>query len=192
MKILSKSTRSSHQSLFQLLQEVSNQTPWKLFSLPPSQGGLGIPIFSELVDRELDNSQQVSEQLKFKIKAQNPSNTIYRKTITSIKFKISLEKSKLNLEILKSIRSFFTEEKNKLIDISREKGASLWLTTHPISDEGFQLDKQSFWDLIKIRYGYQSFSLPSNCACGSNFDFEQALPARKEGLFPFSTMSFEI
>ena len=103
---------------------------------------------------------------------------------SSIKSKISLEKSKLNLEFLESIRSFFTEKKNKLIDISREKGAYLWLTTLPISDEGFQLDKQSFWDLIKIRYGCQLSRLPSNCACGSKFDLEHALSCKKGGFVP--------
>ena len=153
----------------------------KLFSLPPSQGGLGIPIFNELADRELNNSQQVSEQLKLNIVAQHPPNNICRNTIASIKSNISLEKTKFNLETLESIRSSFSEEKNKLIDISREKGASLWLTTLPIRDEGFQLDKQSFWDLIKIRYGYQLSRLPNDCSCGSKFDLEHALSCKKGG-----------
>ena len=153
----------------------------KLFSLPPSQGGLCIPIFNELADRELNNSQQVSEQLKLNIVAQHPPNNICRNTIASIKSNISLEKTKFNLETLESIRSSFSEEKNKLIDISREKGASLWLTTLPIRDEGFQLDKQSFWDLIKIRYGYQLSRLPNDCSCGSKFDLEHALSCKKGG-----------
>ena len=35
-----------------------------LFSLPPSLGGLGIPIFSELAEREFRNSSLLTEQLK--------------------------------------------------------------------------------------------------------------------------------
>ena len=37
---------------------------------------------------------------------------------------------------------------------SQEPSHKIWLTTLPIKNEGFQIDKQSFWDLIKIRYGY--------------------------------------
>ena len=35
-----------------------------LFSLPPSQGGLGIPIFSELAKREFENSSLLTQQLQ--------------------------------------------------------------------------------------------------------------------------------
>ena len=34
-----------------------------------------------------------------------------------------------------------------------EKGVSNWLTILPISDFGFQLSKQHFCDVIRLRYG---------------------------------------
>ena len=58
-----------------------------------------------------------------------------------------------------------SQDKLKLMEISREKGASLWQTTLPIKNKGFQIDKQSFWDLIKIRYGYQQTRLPNQYSC---------------------------
>ena len=73
------------------------------------------------------------------------------------------------------------DDKKKLLEISLERGASLWLSTLPIKDEGFQLDKQAFWDLIKIRYGHQLNRLPSQCACGANFHLEHALSCKKGG-----------
>ena len=51
----------------------------------------------------------------------------------------------------------------------------------PIKEEGFQIDKQSFWDLIKIRYGHQFTRLPNGCACGSKFDLEHSLSCKKGG-----------
>ena len=50
-----------------------------------------------------------------------------------------------------------------------------------IKDEGFQLDKHAFWDLIKIHYGHQLNRLPSQCACGANFHLEHALSCKKGG-----------
>lgn len=55
------------------------------------------------------------------------------------------------------------------------------MTTLPIKEEGYQLDKQSFWDLMKIRYGYQLSRLPERCPCGSVFDIQHALTCKKGG-----------
>ena len=53
--------------------------------------------------------------------------------------------------------------------------------TLPIKDEGFHVNKQSFWDLIRIRYGYQLTRLPSTCVRGSSFDLDHALSCKKGG-----------
>jgi len=65
--------------------------------------------------------------------------------------------------------------------MSNENGASLWLTTLPIKEDGFQLDKQSFWDLLKIRYGFRLPRLSEKCACGSLFNLQHALSCKKGG-----------
>ena len=61
------------------------------------------------------------------------------------------------------------------------KGASSWLTLLPIADEGYELNKELFWDLIRIRYGYQLKRLPTLCECGSPFDLQHALSCKKGG-----------
>ena len=62
------------------------------------------------------------------------------------------------------------------------KREPLWLITLPIKDEGFQLDKQTFWDLIRIRYGYQLTRLPEKCACGAHyFHLQHSLSCKKGG-----------
>ena len=70
----------------------------------------------------------------------------------TIKMKENIKKAKLkrNKDLLQSIIKLTNKEKQNLIQINTEKGASSWLTTLPIKIEGFQLDKQSFWDLVKI------------------------------------------
>ena len=82
---------------------------------------------------------------------------------------------------LEAIKEKVTDEKRKLIEINSEIGASLWLSTLPIKEEGFQMDKQSFWDLIKIRYGYQLTRLSNECACGSKFNLAHSFSSKKGG-----------
>jgi len=49
-----------------------NEQERELFSLPSSYGGLGIPIFSNITDREFSNSQLLMKQLQTNI-----TNQIY-------------------------------------------------------------------------------------------------------------------
>ena len=100
-----------------------------------------------------------------------------------MKMKQNIKKAKFkrNKDLLQSIIGSTNKEKQNLIQITTEKGASSWLTTLPIKDEGFQLDKQSFWDLVKIRYGHQLSKIPDKCACGSSFDLQHALSCKKGG-----------
>ena len=84
------------------------------------------------------------------------------------------------LETIKSSNEL-SKEKLRLIELNCESGASLWLTTLPIAEEGYQLDKQSFWDLIRVRYGYHLQRLPERCPCGSRFNIQHALSCKKGG-----------
>ena len=55
------------------------------------------------------------------------------------------------------------------------------MTKLPILDEGYDLTKQLFWDLVRIRYGWILTRLPTNCECGTKFDIQHALSCKKGG-----------
>ena len=42
----------------------------------------------------------------------------------------------------------------KAMGLALEKGASAWLTTLPLAEEGFNLHKQAFRDALCLRYGW--------------------------------------
>ena len=42
-------------------------------------------------------------------------------------------------------------------------------------------NKELFWDLIRIRYGFQLKRLPTTCECGSPFDLQHAMSCKKGG-----------
>ena len=53
-----------------------NDLERQLFSLPPSIGSLGIPLFSEIADQELAILQTITQQLQGNIMKQNHLNDI--------------------------------------------------------------------------------------------------------------------
>ena len=131
---------------------IPNDIERSLFSLPPSSGGLGIPIFSEIAEREFKNYQMLTECLQNNNISQTRQSVIDQAKLKKLKSTIKGEKVKRQRSILDSIKENVSDEMMKLIDLCTERGALLWLSTLPIKEEGYQLDKQSFWDLLKIRY----------------------------------------
>ena len=47
-------------------------------------------------------------------------------------------------------------KEKRLVDISTLTGVSNWLTVLPITEFGFELSKQQFWDSIRLRYGWEN------------------------------------
>ena len=160
-------------------------------SLPPKLGGLGIPIFSEIADHEFNNSVLLSNDLSTKIQNQQRKYDPNNKT-QNVKNKIKATKQQRYKIDLDTIRLNLNEEQKRLNDLNVEQGASSWLTTLPIKEKGYILNKQLFWDLIRIRYGWMLTRLPNNCECGASFDLQHALSCKKGGFFRFDITTLEI
>ena len=130
-----------------------SDTERRLMSLPPSFGGLGIPIFPESAQKKYDFSTILSKYLTINIINQQPQFTTNNK-VKKIKSKIKLTKMQHHNEELQKLRSTLSDEQKRPNELDREQGASSWLTTITLSEEGCDLTKQLFWDLIRIRYGW--------------------------------------
>ena len=48
------------------------------------------------------------------------------------------------------------DKEKRLVDISTLTGVSNWLTVLPITEFGFELSKQQFWDSIRLPYGWEN------------------------------------
>ena len=68
-----------------------------------------------------------------------------------------------------------------MMENQNQKGVSNWLTNLPIKEYGYELTKQEFWDVIKIRYNWPLDRIPSQCICGVSFDVTHALSCKKGG-----------
>ena len=71
---------------------------------------------------------------------------------------------------LQKLRSTLSDKQKRLNELNREQGSSKWLTTIPLSEKDYNLNKQLFWDLIRIRYCWILIRLPPNCECVVKFD----------------------
>ena len=69
------------------------------------------------------------------------------------------------------------------MELSKEKGASTWLSSLPIDDHGFALHKSAFREALSLRYGWSLQNPPSHCTCGHPFNIDHAL-TYKTGGFP--------
>lgn len=72
-------------------------------------------------------------------------------------------------------------EKNKALEASLENGSSIWLTAIPLKEHGFALDKQSFWDALRLRYAIPLERLPTTCVCSAPFNVQHALSCPRGG-----------
>ena len=82
---------------------------------------------------------------------------------------------------MESIDSTLPSNLLQSVNQSRDKGASSWLTTVPLVDQGLVLNKQEFRDSLRLRYNMPLSDLPSKCVCGEKYTVRHALSCKKGG-----------
>ena len=65
--------------------------------------------------------------------------------------------------------------------MTQEKVVSNWLKAHPIIDQGYDLNKQHFWDCVYLRYEWRLTNILSTCSCGSKMDLQHAMSYKNRG-----------
>ena len=82
---------------------------------------------------------------------------------------------------MESIDATLSPDMLQLVNQSKDKGASSWLTAVPLVDQGLVLNKQEFRDSLRLRYNIPLSDLPSQCVCGEKFTVGHALSYKKGG-----------
>ena len=139
----------------------------RLATLATGQGGLGIP------DLKSEEPQQFA--------ASRLITTAHVDSITLQRHQQSLKRASAK-EKMDSIDSSLSPGLLRLVNQSRDKGASSWLNAMPLADKGLALNKQEFRDSLRLRYDLPLIDLPSHCTCGDKFTVSHALSCKKGGL----------
>ena len=98
------------------------------------------------------------------------------------KYQVQFERKQRQQTRLDSLRAEMTIDEKRQIDANVECGVSNWLTTIPLKEWGYDLNKQKFWDAIRIRYNWNLERLPTDCICGEKFNLSHALSCKKGGM----------
>ena len=88
---------------------------------------------------------------------------------------IKTEKHNAEATQFTHLRDSLPQKEQRLLDAVSERGASSWLTALPLAKYGLHLDKNSFRDVLCLRYGITLPRLPLNCVCGSTYTAMHAI-----------------
>ena len=95
--------------------------------------------------------------------------------------KMKREKSKSRSAI---ICESLSKDLRLSIELAKEKGASIWLSSLPVQEHGFFLHKVGFHDALSLRYGWKPTNMPSECICGNSFTVHHAFSCVRVGFPP--------
>ena len=77
-----------------------------------------------------------------------------------------------------------------MLDLTAEKGTSVWLTVLPLRDMGFNLNKREFRDAMKLRYDWPVDDTRSTCVCGVVFTVDHAMICKRHNELRYMEAEF--
>ena len=153
----------------------------KIIRLPARLGGLGLQNPAEEAEHEYLNSVIMTRQLTEAIFAQHRTLVIDQQLEEEAIKAIKVRKDERIMQLQDEISELLSPDMHKLIALSAEKGASIWLTSLPLKDCGFRLGKQEFEDALCMRYDLQMKDVPKTCTCGSQYTINHCLTCKNGG-----------
>ena len=163
-----------------LLGETISDTDRELFKLPIRDGGLGIPILTQKAVTDCKSSIDISTPLVEVIVSQG-TEIPSKETIKQVRHVRTEITNDLDRQEREKVISELDNDMKRVLSQNCEKGASSWLTILPLKEQGFNLTKDEFRDVLALRYNRKIKNLPSKCACGQAFDTNHAMNCKKGG-----------
>ena len=150
---------------------------------------IGHPIFHETVEIESMNSSKTTLELTALIKQQSLQYDIIKDNLKKLKNEKEFKGWKLQKRHRKINNKNEWQRKTSCGYINSNWSFKL-LTILPITEFGFELSKQQFWNSIRLQYGWEISNLPTLCLRGSEFDIQYSMSC-KVVLYPYDIMIYE-
>ena len=151
-----------------------------ILALPVRLGGLGMGNPTNEASHEYTSSVKVTAPLVERIVSQThqlPDELL----VTSLRQAVKSEKAAELRDTTEKIKEAAPVKTKRMLDLTAEKGTSVWLTVLPLRDMGFNLNKREFRDAIKLRYDWPVDDIPSTCVCGDVFTVDHAMICKRGG-----------
>ena len=155
-------------------------------ALPIRYGGLGIANIAERATNDYSISRSVNASLIAIIVTQGddlPDGNIRKKKLADVKKE---NNAKLQTQIEK-VEGSVIPQTLRVIEQTKQPGASNWLSVMPSDEHGFNLNKSEFRDALALRFNRPIKGLPSNCPCGQKFDLSHALNCKKRRFYQYAS-----
>ena len=150
----------------------------EIMALPTRFGGLGISVLQDRAPREYSASKLITSYNVAAIKEQQKIMPNYNEfAVGQVKGNLNklYEQRLANLKLQSSVTL------KRALELGEQKGTSNWLTTLPLADQGFVLNRNEFTDALNLRYYREMRGLPFKCPCGQQFNVTHALNCKTGG-----------
>ena len=101
--------------------------------------------------------------------------------IRSAQQEVRAERVKTLQERAERLKEVAPQKTRRALDLATEKGSSMWLTSLPLKEMGFNLNKREFRDGLSLRYDWPITDIPSTCPCGEPFTIDHAMICMRGG-----------
>ena len=129
-------------------------------------------------DSEYSYSISATSQLTDAIYDQHQSLRIDHERQDDIMSEIKKMKNQKFKELQELIKNESSDSTVKIIELASEKGASCWLTSLPLKNYGFRLNKQEFQDAICLRYNFNIKDTARTCVWGEDYSINHCLTCK--------------
>lgn len=151
-----------------------------ILALPVRLGGLGLENPCNDANHEYTSSVKVTTPLVEQIVSQVhqlPGDSLIKSAQQAVKN----ERVKRSNEMAERLKEVVPQKTKRALDLAMEKGSSMWLTSLPIKEMGFNLNKREFRDGLCLRYDWPIADIPSTCVCGEAFTIDHAMICKRGG-----------
>ena len=122
----------------------------ELLAFPCRLGGFGIPNFTSSSTHHFRASQEICSPItKLILDRQQNLNNVAISEQQQIKLRLKSERRKHEVEKASNLN--LPDHLSKAVQLSKEKGSSNWLTTLPLDEYGFSLNKSEFQDALHLK-----------------------------------------
>ena len=150
-------------------------------ALPQRYGGLGIPKMTEMAEKEYMFSLKITKGLTDAICEQRNEYSENSNKMKEIKAEVVRQRNLIYKKKQEEILEELGDAGKLMVNLASEKGASSWLTSLPLKEFGYLLNRQQFNDALCLRYNLNLKDCPKTCACGQKYSANHALICKKGG-----------
>ena len=148
-----------------------------ILALPVRLGGLGVANPSSDANLECTSSVKVTAPLVEQMVHQLPEDSLIR----SAQQEVRTERAKNLEERAVRLKEVAPQKTRRALNLASEKGSSMWLTSLPLKEMGFNLNKREFRDGLSLRYDWPIADIPSTCLCGEPFTIDHVMICMRGG-----------